>query len=67
MTMNFLNKKYGPFTGRCWGLFVLFFANIIAIHGAIGYVIKGKSPGEMALGIAVTVLVSMLVAVPNKN
>ena len=65
--MDFLDKKIGPLTGRCWGLFVNFFANAVAIHGAVQYSIRGGSPVEMYLGIAVTVVVCLIVAIPSKD
>ena len=63
--MDFLDKKIGPLTGRCWGLFVNFFANAVAIHGAMKYMLQGGSPAEMYAGIAVTVAVCLVIAVPG--
>ncbi len=63
--MDFLDKKIGPFTGRCWGLFVNFFANAVAIHGAMKYMLQDGSPVEMYVGIAVTVAVCLVLAIPG--
>ena len=65
--MEFLDKKYGPFSGRCWGMFVNFFANALAIHGAMKHMLNGGSPVEMYVGIAVTVAVCLVIAVPSKD
>lgn len=65
--MKFLSKKYGPFTGRCWGLFVNFAMNILTIHGAIGYFLKGQSPVEMYMGFVFTVAVCLVLAVPSED
>lgn len=67
IVMDFLDKKYGPFTGRGWGLFVNFFANALAIHGAMKYMLSGGNPGEMYLGLATTLLVCLIIAVPSKD
>lgn len=64
--MDFLNKKYGPFTGRCWGLFANFIANALAVHGAIGYMLKGQNPWEMYAGLGLTAVICLIVAVPGK-
>ena len=65
--MDFLEKKYGPITGRCWGLFINFFANGIAIHGAMRHMLKGESSFEMYLGIVLTVIVCMFIAIPVRD
>lgn len=65
--MEFLDKKYGPFTGRLWGLFLNFFANAIALRGAIKYMLHNESPVEMCFGIIITVVVCMIVAVPVRK
>lgn len=65
--MKFLDKKIGPFSGRFWGLVVNFFANAIAIHGAIGYMLHNNSPVEMYIGITASVLVCLVVAIPSKH
>ena len=65
--MEFLDKKYGPFTGRLWGLFLNFFANAIALRGAIKYMLHNESPVEMYFGIIITVVVCMIVAVPVRK
>lgn len=65
--MDFLDKKYGPLTGRCWGLFANFFANAVAIHGALQYMLKGGSPAEMYAGIAATLIICAVIAVPGKS
>ena len=41
-----LDRKYGPFSGRVYGLILNLIANAVAIHGAINYVIKGQSPSR---------------------
>lgn len=65
--MDCLDKKYGPISGRCWGLFLNFIFNALAIHGAIRYVIRGESPVEMYLGLILTAGACLVVAVPTKG
>jgi len=61
-----LDRKYGPFSGRVYGLILNLIANAVAIHGAINYVIKGHSPLEMFLGIGTTVICCLILAIPSK-
>jgi len=63
--MKILENKYGPFSGRLWGLFLNFVANAVAIHGAIKFMIHGQSPIEMVVGIGITIAVCMVLAVPD--
>ena len=65
--MEFFEKKYGPFTGRLWGLFLNFIANAVALHGAIRYMLHNESPVEMYVGILITVVVCMVIAVPVRK
>lgn len=65
--MDFLEKKYGPLTGRCYGLFLIFFANALAIHGAIRYLVRNENPLEMYAGIVLTFLFCIVVAIPNRG
>jgi hypothetical protein len=65
--MEFLQKKIGPFSGRMWGLVLNFIANGLAIHGAVRYMIRNESPVEMIVGIVSTVVICMVISVPDKS
>lgn len=61
-----LNKKYGPFSGRVYGLIFNLIANGVAIHGAINHIIKGQPSTEMHAGIIATVVLCLILAIPSK-
>ena len=65
--MSFLDQKFGPLTGRCYGLFLIFLANALAIHGAIRHLIRNENPLEMYIGIVMTFLLCIIVAIPSKG
>ena len=65
--MEFLDRKYGPFSGRLWGLFANFFANGVAVYGAIKHMVHGEDPKTMYAGLIASAVICMVVAIPSKK
>lgn len=63
--MRLLDRRYGPFSGRVWGLIVNFLANASALYGALGYLRDGSRFGYLSLGLIVTVGCILTLSVPS--
>lgn len=61
-----LDRRYGPFPGRVWGLIVNFLANAAALYGAVGYLRGGRHLPLLLLGLLVTVACILVLALPSR-
>ena len=61
-----LDKKLGPWTLRVWGLILNFFANALAVYGAIGVIHDGNRWLWLLLGGSLTLLCILVLAKPSE-
>lgn len=64
--MRYLDRRYGPWSGRVWGLIVNFAANAAALYGAAGVLRDGSRLPLLIVGAAVTAACVTLLAAPNR-
>ena len=61
-----LDKKYGIFTLRIWGLVLNFIANFLAMYGTAKYLKDEMGPSLMILGLVLTVLCIGILSKPQQ-
>jgi hypothetical protein len=61
-----LDHRYGPWSGRVWGLIVNLAANALALYGLAGYLRDGGRLLHLVIGLAVTVGCILLLARPSQ-
>jgi hypothetical protein len=64
--MIWLDRRLGPWPVRVWGLILNFIGNTLAIYGAVGFIKDGSSPLILILGVCLTLLCLLVLAVPNR-
>jgi len=60
-----LDKKFGPFRLRAWGLILNFIGNALALYGAVGYLQNKSRLGIFIIGILLTILFIFFLAFPS--
>lgn len=61
-----LDRRYGPWSGRVWGLIVNLAANALALYGLVGYLRDGSGVSHLALGLIVTAICVAWLAKPSQ-
>jgi hypothetical protein len=61
-----LDRRYGPFSGRVWGLILNLGANALALYGLVGFLRDGTHLISLAIGVAVTVACVLTLARPSR-
>ncbi len=61
-----LDQRYGPWSGRVWGLIVNLAANALALYGLAGYLRDGSRLSHLVIGLAVTAGCILLLARPSQ-
>ena len=61
-----LDRRYGIWSGRVWGLVVNLLANALALYGLVGFLRDGTHLLPFVLGVLVTIACVLLLAVPNR-
>lgn len=61
-----LDRRYGPFSGRVWGLIVNLGANALALYGLVGFLRDGSHLIPLAIGVAATVACVLTLARPSR-
>ena len=61
-----LDKRFGPFNLRIWGLIANFIGNGMLLYGAANYINGITGPLLMVIGIIVTVVCILILAIPQK-
>lgn len=61
-----LDKKYGRFSLRVYGLILNFVFNFLALYGAAIYLKKGAAPTLMIIGLGLTLGCIILLSKPQK-
>ena len=62
-----LERRYGPFSARVWGLVLNFIANALALYGMAGFLRDGTRLLPMVAGIAATVACILVLAKPSRE
>jgi hypothetical protein len=60
-----LDRRYGPFPGRVWGLIVNLLANALALYGLAGYLRDGAHLPYLIIGLGVTAACVLWLAKPS--
>jgi hypothetical protein len=60
-----LDRRYGPFPGRVWGLILDLAGNTLALYGLVGYLRDGTHLVPMVAGLAVTIGCVLVLARPS--
>jgi hypothetical protein len=61
-----LDRRYGPFPGRVWGLIVNLLANALALYGLVGTLRDGTHVVHLVVGLSVTAACLAVLAVPSR-
>jgi hypothetical protein len=61
-----LDRRYGPWSGRVWGLIVNLAANALALYGLVGYLRDGTRVGHLVVGLIVTAICVAWLAKPSQ-
>ena len=64
-TLIDLDRRYGPWSGRVWGLTVNLAANALALYGLVGYLRDGTRVGYLVIGVGVTAICLAWLAKPS--
>jgi len=65
-TMIELDRRYGPWSGRVWGLIVNLAANALALYGLVGYLRDGTHLSHLVIGLSVTAICVAWLAKPSQ-
>ena len=60
-----LERRYGPFVGRVWGLILNLAANALALYGLVGYLRDGSHLVPLVTGLVITAGCLLVLARPN--
>jgi hypothetical protein len=61
-----LDRKYGIWSGRVWGLIVNLVANALALYGLVGFLRDGTHLLPLIVGALVTTVCVLLLAQPSR-
>lgn len=61
-----LDRTYGPFSGRVWGLILNFASNAVALYGVARYLRDGTHLGVLVLGLAATAVLILMLSRPGR-
>ena len=60
-----IDRRYGPFTGRVWGLIVNLAANALALYGLVGVLRDGTRVAHLVAGAVCTLICVIILARPS--
>ncbi len=61
-----LDRRYGLWSGRVWGLIVNLLANALALYGLVGFLKDGTHLVPLAIGVVATIACILLLAMPSR-
>ena len=61
-----LERRYGPWSLRVWGLIVNLLANALALYGLVGFMRDGTHLVPLVLGTSVTLACVLVLATPSR-
>ena len=61
-----IDRRYGPLTGRVWGLLLNFVSNAMALYGLVRFLSDGSHLGLVIVGGLATLGCILLLAQPSQ-
>ncbi|MGH9320036.1 MAG: hypothetical protein ACRD21_22395 [Vicinamibacteria bacterium] len=61
-----LDRRYGPLSGRVWGLVLNFIGNAVGLYGLSGFLRDGSGLGLLVTGATLTVACVLVLAKPAR-
>ena len=61
-----LERRYGIWTARVWGLILNLLGNTLALYGLVGFLRDGTHLFPLVLGVLVTVACVLFLAKPSR-
>ena len=61
-----LDRQYGPWSGRVWGLIVNFVGNAVALYGFAGYLRDGSRLPVLIAGVLLSTACILLLSKPSR-
>ena len=61
-----IERRYGPFSGRVWGLIVNLAANALALYGLVGFLRGGTHVAHLVVGSVGTAFCVIVLARPSR-
>jgi hypothetical protein len=61
-----IDRRYGPFSGRVWGLIANLAANALALYGLVGFLRDGTHLVFLTVGIVCTLACVLVLAQPSR-
>ena len=61
-----LERRYGIWTGRVWGLILNLLANTLALYGLVGFLRDGTHLLPLVLGVLITIACVLVLAIPSR-
>jgi hypothetical protein len=61
-----LDRRYGIWSGRVWGLIVNLMANALALYGLVGFLRDGPHVVPLVLGVLVSTVCILVLAKPSR-
>ncbi len=61
-----IDRRFGPFSGRVWGLIANLVSNALALYGMVGFLRDGTHVVHLTLGIVATAACVLLLAQPSR-
>ncbi len=61
-----LDRRYGLWSARVWGLVLNLLANTLALYGLVGFLRDGTHLVPLFLGILVTLACVLVLAMPSR-
>ncbi len=62
-----IDRRFGLWSGRVWGLILNFIGNGLAIYGAIGYIRDGSRLLFLIIGMVLTLGCLLILAIPSSS
>ena len=60
-----IDRRYGPFSGRVWGLILNLVANALALYGLVGFLRDGTHIVFLTVGVVCTLACVLVLARPS--
>lgn len=61
-----LDRQYGPWSGRVWGLIANFVGNAVALYGFAGYLRDGSHLAALVIGVVLSVACILWLSKPSR-
>ena len=61
-----IDRRFGPFSGRVWGLIANLVANAIALYGLVGFLRDGTRLVHLIVDVKCTIACVLILAQPSR-